>query len=533
MRLKHILSAVLIVIIGIVIHGATVRGLPGNLSNLQKLGDLSREATPFESSHERAPYAEMLAIKNNHTIELSKPLADFGSPDIGTDGKRYFSFFPSGVSASILPGYLIGSFFGNGQVGAYFTMGLFTTLTMLFVFLICRQVFGLPLWASLVAPLTYAFGTTAWSYSVTIYQHAPAACFAMVMFYCVWRYRQPARKPIVWAAAVWFIFGISLFFDYPNALLLFPLMLYFLLSSLTVSMVKRKRKVVRISLNSAILRAMPVFIILTLYHGYHNAHFIGHWKQIGNNLPRHILKSPEQLRLEKLDAVKKKETEEAKEKEVKEKRSGGIARALTEDKVPVNAQILLLGIDKGLFLFSPVMILGVLGIITLRKKQVMEKSILFAFVLTNILIYSSFGDPYGGWAFGPRYLIPAMAGLSVFIAIGLSQARFQILRKILFAVLYGVSSGIALAGALTTNLVPPKIEADFLKLDHYNFMYNFELLKQNISTSYVYNAYFAPKVGLMQYAEAIWLTLYIAVVFTIFILPLFYTDKANLKEEAK
>lgn len=532
MRLKLLLSAVFLLVLGLVVHGATVRGLPGNLSQPSEFGGLAREASPFESSHERAPYAEMLSILQRGTIQLSKPLADFGSPDIGFDGKRYFSFFPSGVSASLIPGYLLGSKLGIGQVGAYYTMGIFTTFTMIFTFLICRHVFALPLWASLVAPITFAFGTTAWSYSVTIYQHAPAALFSMAMFYSVWRYKQKGRKQFIWAAAVWFIFGISLFFDYPNALLLMPFMVYFLLSSLTVAMVKRKKKVLRISLNSAILRAMPIFIILVIWHGWHNHHFLGNFKQIGNNFPRYTIKTAAQIKLDKLDAKKQKEEAEGKKLELAEKQSGGITKALSEDKVPRNAQILLLGIDKGLFLFSPVMLMALLGIITLRKKPIMEKSVLFAFILANILVYSSFGDPYGGWAFGPRYLVPAMAGLSIFIAIGLTGKRLQIVRKFVFMLLFGLSSAIAIAGAITTNLVPPKVEADFLKLNYYNFTRNFDLLSRNTSTSYVYNTYFKSHISLMQYAEYIWLSIFVIVVGIVFIAPMFSNKLGNREEAA-
>lgn len=530
MSLKAVLSFLFVTILGLTLHAVTVRGLPGNLSDVTKLGGLTREASPFESSHERAPYAEMLSIMQNRTIQLSKPLADFGSPDIGiNEQKQYFSFFPSGVSAALIPGYLLGSRVNLGQVGAYYTMGIFTTLAMLFIFLIAKDVFKVPLWAAIIAPITYAFGTTAWSYSVTIYQHAPAALFAMLMFYSVWRYKQKTRKQYLWAAIVWFTYGISLFFDYPNALLLLPFMVYFLIVSLSVSTVKRKKRVIRVSLNSVILRMFPIFIVLVVWHGWHNQHFLGNWKQIGNNLPRYTIKSAEQLRLEKLDVKKQKEEADKKRMELAEKAAGGITKALSEDKVPLNAQILLTGVDKGLFLFSPVLIMAFLGIITLRRREVMEKSVMLAFIVANIVIYSSFADPYGGWAFGPRYLVPAMAGLSLFVAIGISTGRLQIVRKIVFTLLFMVSSAIAIAGAITTNLIPPKVEADFLKIPYYNFLHNFDLLKQNVATSYVFNTFFARQMSLLDFAEIIWMTLSTIVIVTVFILPLFVHDEVTKK----
>lgn len=526
MSLKATLSVLFILILGLALHALTVRGLPGNMGDVTKLGGLSREASPFESSHERAPYAEMLSIMQNRTIQLSKPLADFGSPDIGVNTKKeYFSFFPSGISASIIPGYLVGSRFDIGQVGAYYTMGIFTTLAMIFIFLIAKDIFKVPLWAALIAPITYAFGTSAWSYSVTIYQHAPATFFAMLMFYSVWRYKQKTRKQYVWAGIVWSTYGISLFFDYPNALLLLPFMVYFLIVSLSVTSVKRKKRVIRISLNSVILRMFPLFILLVVWHGWHNQHFLGNYKQIGNNLQRYTIKSPEQIRLEKLDVKKQQEDADKKKRELAEKAAGGITKALSEDKVPLNAQILLTGVDKGLFLFSPVLIMAFLGIMTLRRREVMEKSILFAFIIANIFIYSSFGDPYGGWAFGPRYLVPAMAGMSIFVAIGISTGRLQIVRKIVFTLLFMVSSAIAIAGALTTNLIPPKVEADFLKVPYYNFMHNFDLLKQNVATSYVFNMFLSRSLSLLDFAEIIWMTLSTIIILTVFIMPLFVREE--------
>jgi len=42
---------------------------------------------------------------------------------------------------------------------------------------------------------------------------------------------------------------------------------------------------------------------------------------------------------------------------------------------------------------------------------------------TNLMIYSMWGDPWGGWAFGSRYLIPAYAAISVFLAVALEKFR--------------------------------------------------------------------------------------------------------------
>ena len=64
--------------------------------------------------------------------------------------------------------------------------------------------------------------------------------------------------------------------------------------------------------------------------------------------------------------------------------------------------------------------------------------------------------------------------------------------------LIALSCAIALLGALTTGLTPPKVEADFLRIK-YGLPYNYEFLAQNQSSSFLYNNFLSGRVTLNGY----------------------------------
>ena len=150
----------------------------------------------------------------------------------------------------------------------------------------------------------------------------------------------------------------------------------------------------------------------------------------------------------------------------------------------------------------------------------MEHWILLSFVVVNLLLYSSWGDPWGGWAYGPRYLIPSMAILSIFVGVFLNSVKHKIIWRLVALPLVVYSSGVALIGALTTNAVPPKIEAVFLHTK-YNFLYNWPFIISNNSGSYIYKTYLKNTLTLEHYALALLSIVVLIVVFLLFLLPAF------------
>ena len=106
--------------------------------------------------------------------------------------------------------------------------------------------------------------------------------------------------------------------------------------------------------------------------------------------------------------------------------------------------LLLLSPERGLFFYMPWTVLGIAGFFHGKRfVVVLKKNPLPLMTVTYVILFSAYYMPTGGWAFGPRHLIPIIP----FLAIGL--ARFiSISRKHLFiaAVLVLPSILIALIG---------------------------------------------------------------------------------------
>src|SRR6185437_9390999 len=106
----------------------------------------------------------------------------------------------------------------------------------------------------------------------------------------------------------------------------------------------------------------------------------------------------------------------------------------------------------------------------------------------DILLYSMWDDPYGGWAFGSRYLIPAYSILAIFIALLLQKIAKKNILLLLFFAVFSYSVGVNTLGAITSNRNPPKVEAVALakvsgKEQPYTYVRNFNILNQDISKS--------------------------------------------------
>ena len=500
--MKNKLAILFIILVSASLYAFTIRGEVGNFSDARDYQGASATGGPFESSHERAPYMQMLSIIDRQAFDLTQEQADFAAPDAGYENGKFYSLFPPGVSLSLIPLYVLGSQYDLGQVFAYATMALFTVLTMVFIFMISRQILGLSVWASIFGALIFGFASTSWGYAITIYQHVTTAFLVIFGFYATWKYKQEERFSWIWGSLVWLVYGISIFVDYPNAFLLLPIMAYFLFSSIRFD---RDNAAYKLRIRTALFFTSIVFIGITALHLYHNETVFGNWKKFSNRIPRYQIVNLEELQEREKGIVNQTQS---------------VSRVFQERYVPNGFYRLTVAPDKGIFFFSPIFLLALLGVYKLRRKINIETGILLALIGVNFLVYISFSDPWGGWAYGPRYLVPSMAVLSLFVAFWIS--RGEIWKKIIAFILFAYSSAIALLGALTTNAVPPKIEADFLGLK-YNFFYNLDFFMDGKSGSFLYNTYFFKTLSLQDYFLLIYIALLIVVTVVLFIVPLFET----------
>lgn len=506
---KHLVTA-FVILLSAGLYAATLRGVPGRLPVSEIKGKFDQATQPLELSPERGRYAHVVSLAETGRYELTQQWADVVYPDVGYYGGRFYSYFAPGISYLVLPFFLAGRYFGFEQVATYGFVSLVSLLALLFLYRIARDVLRVPRWVALSAVLVFAFGSTAWSYAVTLYQHHVTAFLILSGFYAVWRYRQRGSGSWLWGLWVWLAYGLAMSIDYPNAVLMLPVMVYFLIVSVTVDRAPGK---LLLGLRPAILLTSVAFLFISGLHGYHNYRHFGSPLKLSGGIVGYKTLQENDL-LGKDDAeVRVKISQLEKQKSV--------TKFFSEERVPNSFGTLLFSKDRGLFFFGPIFLLALFGIFSaLRGKLGTERGVLLGLVAVNLFLYSSWGDPWGGWAYGTRYLIPSMAVLSLFLASWLAEGKRPLYRRLLAVPLFIYSSAVALLGALTTNAVPPRIEADYLGM-RYNFLYNLDFLKAGQSGSFLYNTYLRDFLSLGQYYLLLYGVVLAAFLFVLFILPLF------------
>ncbi|MBI4009561.1 hypothetical protein HY357_04965 [Candidatus Roizmanbacteria bacterium] len=512
--MKKTLTLLFLFLLGLLIYALTIRGQSGNLGAQLIKNNLDQATKPFELSPERGRYILTLSLAENRSVALNNELAEAAYPDTGYYKGKYFILFAPGISLLSIPFYYIGKYFNLAQVGAFSTISLFSAINLVLIFLIAKNIFRLPTVIALFSSLVFGFASTSWSYAITMYQHHLTVFFIISSFYAVWKYRQNQKYNWVWVTYVWIAYGLAISIDYPNALLMFPVMVYFLLSSFIVT---NKKKSFQFTIKGVSILTSIIFFVLILIQGYYNYLNFGSFTKVSGALVG--AKTVKEQKL--LESQKGKE--ELKKKEEKKSPVG----FFREQELPRSFSILFFARDRGLFLYSPIFVIALLGFFSTLKKGALEKKILLSLVFVNVFLYSSWADPWGGWAYGPRYLIPSMATLSIFVGIWLSRIkRHVVIARVLTFFLFAYSSAIALLGALTTNQVPPKIEADYLKMK-YNFFLNWDYLMDGKSGSLIFNEYISKYMTLQQYFILIFEFLIITVFVLLFVSSLFKSNNES------
>jgi hypothetical protein len=177
--------------------------------------------------------------------------------------------------------------------------------------------------------------------------------------------------------------------------------------------------------------------------------------------------------------------------------------------------ILFISPDRGLILYAPVMLFAIIGIIICLRRKMPFTGVLLGIIGFDIVLYSMWGDPYGGWAFGPRYLIPAFAIASIFIAQALTALRKYNLFLLAFFVILIYSVGVNTLGALTSNSDPPQIEAMALQKatgiqQKYSIDRDWDLINGGQSKSFIFQTFAGDYITSWNYY--VYVSLYITII---------------------
>lgn len=466
---------------------ASLRGNKGNPNS----GELSTtEWTvngPFELSPERGRFALTYSLIEDKSFYFSNNIGKFADPDVAISKGHYVSLFAPLVSFLVMPGYLIGKFFGISQVGAFGIISIFSFLNMILLRLIAIRLGAKPLAAN-IASMIFLFGSPAFGYAVNLYQHHISTFLILLS---IWGLLKTEKYWSLFLA--FFLCAAAIPLDYPNLFFMFPIGLYALGRMFSFEKIRSK-----ISIGTSPVRMLtPIIMVLPIiFFLWFNQQSFGNPFQLSGTLQ--TTKGAQNTQdLASIEAAK-------------------ILKAGKNKKSPISffeTRNLLNGFyihfmspDRGVIYYAPVVLFGLAGIVLSLKKRVRMVSVLVGVLGANILLYSMWGDPWGGWAFGSRYLIPSYAILSIFIGLLLTYWGKRILFILPFLGVAFYSIAVNTLGAITTSAMPPKVEVLNLEklsgvVQKYTYARNWDMLQLGHSKSFVYQTYLVNYISAVTFYE--------------------------------
>lgn len=490
-KYKKVIGNILFILFVAAILAFSVRGLPGNPTPAQLNTTYWKDNGPFELSPERGRFALLYSLVENHTFQLTPGLANFTAPDVGYWNNKYVSIFAPSISFLAIPGYMIGKYFGDSQFGAFAWMSLFALFNVLLIRIIAIRMGANPL-AAAIGALTFLFATPAYAYAVTIYEHHPSTFLLLLSFYLLIRYNN-----LLSLIAIWILYAFAFTVDYPNLFMMFPIALAAFFRSGVVEKVHRK-----LTVKVSLPRLLAVFgvIIPLAFLLWVNQMSYGSPFRLSGSVPtiEGVSANGSPIFLSNTGQKQVKTTQPV---------NSPPPSTLTffQPRNMLNGfYILLISPDRGVLMYTPVMLFGIAGMFLAGRKKQKYLPVLLGVVGFNFLLYSMWGDPYGGWAFGGRYLIPSYAVLSIYIALLLSYLSKKRIVIFFFFIVLAYSIIVNSLGALTSNSNPPQIQAESLSnLTHskveYTYMRNINDLNSNVSKSFIFQTFADNYITAWQY----------------------------------
>lgn len=471
-----------------------IRGIPGNPTATSLNQNQWKDYGPLELSPERGRYALLYSIVEDKSFKFSVDLARFVMPDVAYTNGHYASLFAPSVSIISLPGYVIGRYFGLAQVGSFVVVAVFALLNFWLIRLIAMRL-GATATAASLGGLIFIFATPAFSYAVTLYQHHITTFLILLSIYLLMRFNN-----ILSLFVIWIIIAFSVTVDYPNFFMLLPIGLF---AFGRIFHIEKYRDQIKVHVKLFKFLTIAGVIFPLLFFLWFNKQSYDNPFQLSGALQRTINIDSKGKPVE----PKRANVNNKEDKSIDT--SNSVALVFFNNRNITNGMyIFFLSPDRGMLVFTPIILFGFPGLILALRKKVKYTTLLFAILGINILIYSMWGDPYGGWAFGSRYLIPGYAILAIFISLLLTYRRHDLLLLILFYIILSYSFAVNTLGAITSNKNPPKIEAvamerQFHTPQPYTYERNKLMLDSNSTKSFVYSTYLRSYMNAWEYYSMI------------------------------
>lgn len=421
---------------------------------------------PFESSNSTSRYALVEAIVEYRSLTLTEDQAQFAAPDLASSNGKLFSIFTPGVSFVAVPFYMLGKLFGMQQLFTYLSTIIFALLNVLLITLLGKKL-GAHMLESTIGGLIFLFGTNALAYAFSLTQHHMSTMLILLALH-------NALSPRTWInnLLLGLIYGAGLLADVPNAIMMLPIILYVLAKHISITS-HVKSYTVSVSLNSLFM-AVGLCVLVAVF-GWYNVQTTGS--------PTALAQAVGRADFTNEGVVER--TQESRAASIYD--HGGVYDTRPQLQ---GLYILLLSDERGVLYYSPVLLIGILGLIKAYEQKRNRALIVMAssIALVCFVTYASFGDPWGGWSFGARYLIPASALMSIGVGAAIHSLKRNPLFIVVLFILLAYSIFINALGALTTSAIPPKVEAINLPEPlPFTYRYNWQFIEKSFTSSLVYN----------------------------------------------
>ena len=245
-----------------------------------------------------------------------------------------------------------------------------------------------------VVALTYGLATPAFAYANNLYGHQLSAFLLLSAFYLAYRAARGTR-PRLYAAVTGLALGTCLITEYPTALIVGGIGLYALYKWRNVKMIVL-----------ACVAGVPPLLLMFAYN----------YAIFQTPLPVGYLYSPLYSDLHHTGLV-----------------------SLTYPKLEVVWQ-LMFGVQRGLFLLSPILLVALAGFFWFARERALRAEFFVTLwaVVSFFLFNGSSAMWQGGFAVGPRYLVPMLPFLVLPLTFVLHHARVSWIR-VGIALLVGLS----------------------------------------------------------------------------------------------
>lgn len=325
----------------------------------------------FKSNDERAYFSGMDSFVKRGEFTANQIYWDYTSVGVLTTGGDMVPNYEPGQMLAPIPLYLWGRTLGASVQGVLFfnpivLAGAAALLYLCFIELAYRRA------TALLGALVFAFATLAWPYSRTFFREPLTTLAYLLAFYALLRYRPPAVRRWIWPALAGFGLGLAIITKLISVGVI-PGLALLAWSTEWRREADAGRGLWPSRLRMALAAAIPLVALLALYQVYN-------WMTLSGveTFSRNIVEYTTNPQL--------------------------------SQTVPMRMLRALAGITispyKGLFWYSPVLLLGLVGAWPFIRRHRWEGWAALLIVVAHIVGYSRYNYWSGGVAWGMRYLLP-------------------------------------------------------------------------------------------------------------------------------